>query len=108
MSLGKKLKSLRQKAKMTLEEFGEVLGVSVNTVYRWEHDKSYPRKYMLDAVANYYNVTVEWLLSENTVPRVLSIDENEILDTIRQLPEDNRNKVKGYMDSMIASEVYNK
>ena len=108
MSLGKKLRNLRQKARKTLEEFGEALGVSVNTVYRWEHDKSYPRKYMLDAVAKYYSVTVEWLLSENTVARILSIDENEILDTIRRLPEDNRNKVRGYMDSMISNKAYDK
>jgi len=105
LSLGIKLKSLRVKARKTLEEFGNEIGVSINTVYRWEHDKSYPRRYMLDVVAKYYEVTIEWLISDNTVAKVLSLDENELLDMIRQLPEDNRNKVRGYMDSMIANET---
>jgi len=105
LTFGCKLRELRKKTKMTLQEFGEVLGVSVNSVYRWEHDKSYPRKYMLEAMAKYYNVTIEWLLSDNTVASLVSKDEDELLNRLRKIPKDDINKVRGYLDSMVDGKV---
>ena len=65
MSLGEKLKSLRIREKKTLKEQSEVFGVSLNTVYRWEHNLAVPRKSALIKMAVHYNVSIGWLLDES-------------------------------------------
>ena len=54
MTLGEKLRNLRLKGKKTLHEQSAMLGVSMNSVYRWEHDLAVPRKPMMKALAEHY------------------------------------------------------
>ena len=62
-SLGEKLRKLRRKDRKTMEEASLIFGVSLNTLYRWEHDKAIPRKYMLEKVAEYYNLPLDYFTS---------------------------------------------
>jgi len=106
MSLGDKLRSLRVKNRKTLLEQGRLLGVSLNSVYRWEHDLSVPRKPTLRIIATCYNVPLDWLLSEESSASLVSESELGLLDMYRQLPDQSRFKVLGYLERM-ALEDYN-
>ena len=104
MSLGEKLRSLRLRSKKTLQEQSELLGVSMNSIYRWEHDLAVPRKPVLNAMAAHFDVPVEWLLSENTSASFVSDTEQKLLCMFRQLPDRSRYKVLGYVERMCVEE----
>ena len=63
MSIGGKLRYLRIIMKKTLREQSEAFGTSINSLYRWEHDIVEPRRAVLEKMADYYCVPVEWLIS---------------------------------------------
>ncbi|MCL1858841.1 MAG: helix-turn-helix domain-containing protein [Oscillospiraceae bacterium] len=62
-SVGERLKKLRLSVKKTLDEESGIFNVSLNTVYRWEHDLCVPRKTALKKIAVFYNTSIEWILN---------------------------------------------
>jgi len=104
MSLGEKLRSLRQKTRKTLSEQSKILKVSMNSVYRWENDLAIPRKPTLRMMADYYGVPLDWLLMEGASASLVSEIEQNLLGMYRKLPENNRYKVLGYVERMYVEE----
>lgn len=105
MSLGEKLRNLRLKTKKTLSEQSKILRVSMNSIYRWEHDLAIPRKPMLRMMADYYGVPLDWLLSESASASLVSEVELNLLGMFRKLSDNNRFKVLGYVERMYI-EIY--
>ncbi|MDR0248420.1 MAG: helix-turn-helix domain-containing protein [Oscillospiraceae bacterium] len=60
MSMGEKIRSLRAGQGKTLRETGDIFGVKLNTVYRWEHNITAPRAVMLNKMSEHYGVPLEW------------------------------------------------
>lgn len=63
-AFGRNIKALREDEDLTQTEFGERLGVSTNTVSRWEIRGMQPRRLMLDLIASEFNVSNEDLVSQ--------------------------------------------
>ena len=61
-TLGCRLKSLRKNMELTGEEFGAKMNVSKPTVSLWESDKRTPNAEMLQKIANFFDVSVDYLL----------------------------------------------
>jgi len=104
MSLGEKLRNLRLKTKKTLSEQSKMLKVSMNSVYRWEHDLAVPRKPMLRIMADFYGVPLDWLLSESASASLVSEIEQNLLGMFRKLPDNSRFKVLGYIERIYVEE----
>jgi len=104
MSLGEKLRNLRLKTKKTLTEQSRILKVSMNSVYRWEHDLTVPRLPMLRKMADYYGVPLDWLMLEGTSASLVSEVEQNLLGMFRKLPDNNRYKILGYVERMYVEE----
>ena len=111
MNISEKLRRLRQKTKKTLKEASSLLDVSLNTVYRWEHNLSVPRKSVLKRIADYYGVPFEWLFQDSSGEGDMGFDDGYILnpesDTdhkimrmIRNLPERTKYRIMGYIESV--------
>lgn len=60
--VGDRLKSLRNRQNMTQERLAEALGVSCQSVSRWELGACYPDLELLPAIANYFGVTLDELM----------------------------------------------
>jgi len=104
MSLGEKLRNLRLKTKKTLSEQSKMLKVSMNSVYRWEHDLAVPRKPMLRNMADFYGVPLDWLLTESASASLVSEVEQNLLGMFRKLPDNSRYKVLGYVERIYVEE----
>jgi len=104
MSLGEKLRNLRLKTRKTLVEQSELLGVSMNSVYRWEHGLAVPRKPMLKKMADYYGVPLDWLLSDTASTALVSDVEQSLIGMFRKLPDKSRYRVLGYVERMYVEE----
>ena len=107
MSVGEKLKRLRLNLKKTLKELSAEFDVSVNSIYRWEHDLASPRKPMLQKIAEYYDVPLMWLLHESQEARDSGTDvadtiecgtEQQLLRVYRKLSANSKYKILGYLE----------
>ena len=63
MEFNEKLQELRKRKGFTQEELAEALYVSRTAVSKWESGRGYPNIDSLKAIAKYFAVTVEELLS---------------------------------------------
>lgn len=52
--LGEKLRTLRKGKDLTQEQLAERLGVSFQTISKWENSSSYPDITILPALANFF------------------------------------------------------
>ena len=64
--ISKNLKRLRLQKKLTQEQVAEALGVSSQTISRWECNTTYPDVMLLPEIARLYCVTIDDLFHENT------------------------------------------
>lgn len=66
ISLSENLKKLRTERQLTQEQLSELLGVSPQTVSRWEIGKVSPDISLLPVIAAYFNISVDDLLGVDT------------------------------------------
>ena len=66
----KNLKLLRKKSGLSQRDFAEIIHASQNTVSQWESGKREPSYAIAREIANYFNVSVDYLLGieEKTAP----------------------------------------
>lgn len=73
MEIGAIIKKLRTDRHIKQESFAEVLGVSVQTVSRWENDVNYPDIAMLPQIASFFHVTTDCLLGVKGEPTMAKL-----------------------------------
>jgi transcriptional regulator with XRE-family HTH domain len=78
MELNEKIQELRKQKGLTQEELAEKLYVSRTAISKWESGRGYPNIESLKAIAKFFSVTVDELLSSG---EVLTIAEE---DSIRK------------------------
>ena len=74
MNWNEKLQSLRKQKGLTQEELAAALYVSRTAISKWESGRGYPNIDSLKAIASYFDVTVDELLSDG---EWLSVAEEE-------------------------------
>ena len=62
MTTGQRIAAKRKELALSQEGLGEALGVSRQSIYKWESDASLPEIDKLVALSRLFNVTVGWLL----------------------------------------------
>ena len=67
-------KSMRKKRNLTQEQIAETLGVSCQAVSKWETNSSYPDISLLPIIADYFGVSVDYLIGHDTSKRFEEID----------------------------------
>ena len=86
MTTGQKIAARRKELELSQEALGDKLGVSRQTVYKWENDISLPDIDKLVALSRLFQVPVGWLLGVGGEPEPQSVDlcpeELELLEGI--------------------------
>jgi transcriptional regulator with XRE-family HTH domain len=67
MTLGEKIKSLRKEKGLTQEDLAKQLNVIRGTLSVWEIDRSTPDNEMLIKIADFFGVTVDYLLGREYI-----------------------------------------
>ena len=62
LKIGDKIKELRYEKGLTQEEIGTLIGVSAQSVSKWERGEGYPDIEMLPSLANYFGISIDELL----------------------------------------------
>jgi transcriptional regulator with XRE-family HTH domain len=87
------LKDLRQSKKITQDKLSAALGVSRSTISMWEIDASEPDKDMLSRIADYFNVTIDFLLGRSDDPNPTASPDDEFWEMRRVMAERPEMKV---------------
>ena len=95
MEFNEKLQELRKQKELTQEELAEKLYVSRAAVSKWESGRGYPNIESLKAIAKFFSVTVDELLSTD---EVLTIAEEDG----KQKEKHFRDLIYGLLDICIA------
>ena len=82
MEFHEKLQQLRKQKDLTQEQLAEKLYVSRAAVSKWESGRGYPNIDSLKAIAAFYSITIDDLLSSN---EVLTLAEAEQKQKARQM-----------------------
>ena len=61
LTIGENIRNYRRKQDLTQEEFAERLGVSYQSVSRWENGATYPDIELLPAISKLLGITVDVL-----------------------------------------------
>ena len=59
--LGNNIRTLRKAKNLTQEQFAEQLGVSFQSVSRWENCVTYPDVEMIPSIARFFGVSTDYL-----------------------------------------------
>lgn len=85
MEFNEKIQELRKQKGLTQEELAEALFVSRTAVSKWESGRGYPNIDSLKAIAKFFGVTVDELLSGEQVLTIAQEDQKEKENHIRNL-----------------------
>ena len=61
MSIGSTIKYLRREKDITQEQLAEYLGITSRAISQWECERTVPDVYMLPTIADYFNVSIDYL-----------------------------------------------
>ncbi len=62
---GERIKNLRKSKGLSQDKLAEAFGLSVQAVSKWECSQSYPDIELLPAIADFFGVSVDYLLRDN-------------------------------------------
>jgi len=96
---GKKLKELRLKNELTQQKLAEELNTVQTTYSGWEKDKREPSYEKLKTIANYFNVSIDYLLDND------NYDNNSIICKLeRTLNKEQKKKLEEMCKIMFPNE----
>ena len=72
-TFGDRLKELRLEKDLTQPAFGKIFNVEKGTVSNWENENRFPDKNTLKALADYFDVSLDYLLGRSDIRKPLNI-----------------------------------
>mgnify|MGYP002621953246 CR=1 FL=1 len=105
MSFSNRLKDLRMARQISQKDFAKRLGVSQQTVASWEVGRTEPANDSLKDIADYFNVSTDYLLGRDNFNQntSLSNEEKNLLRGFDSLTADGKNLLIGIVNSLIVS-----
>lgn len=72
----KNLKSLRKEKKISQEQLGRVLHISQRSVSRYESGEVFPSEIILNSIADFFDVSVDYLLGRTNIKNIYKTNES--------------------------------
>ena len=89
MTTGQRIAQKRKESGLSQEALGEELGVSRQSIYKWESDAALPEIDKLVALSRRFGVTVGWLLGVEEAPEAPPVsDSRELTDAQLKMVEE--------------------
>lgn len=98
----KRLKELRQKKNISQQQLAEIIGVSQQSINKYENHSIEPDIATLIRFADYFNTSVDYLIgnsdterkNEAVTPFDLNIDEAQLINSYRTLTEKEKASIR--------------
>lgn len=111
-TIGERIKFLRQTtSNLTQQKLADATGISRGNLSNYEKDRFKPASDAIIAIANYFNVTTDWLLTgkdkfdsetcslkPNNTDVILNYKEVNLITLFRRLREEDKLKIEGIIE----------
>ena len=74
-TFGKRLRKLREEKELTIREFAAKFGVGKTTISNWETDNRFPGQDKLIKIADYFDVSLDYLLCRTDNKEVIIVSD---------------------------------
>jgi transcriptional regulator with XRE-family HTH domain len=112
MEVSETIKELREKMGLTQKEFAERFGTAMTTVSGWETGNRTPRLEVLEKLAEFFGVTVNYLLGDENGMSELESGFPEGVRMLRRanntMSDEQKQTLVGIMEHMIETSAKNK
>lgn len=112
MTFGKILRELRKERTFSAKNVAEYLGVSLNLIYEWEHERCFPGIDCLIKLSDFFGVSVDFLVGReddlgnvNVNGAELPPAEQEILSLFRSLGPFEREAILIQMKALSENKI---
>lgn len=109
MSLfGEHLKELRRSANLSQEELGKIFHVHKTTVSNWEKGNRFPDLDMYVELANYFNVTTDYLIGKTNKRNSKHVTKEELIRFFPEHPwlfDESKSRYVELINKLIKSEI---
>ncbi len=122
LNFGEKIKQLRTEKGMTQETLANFLGVTFQTISKWERCETYPDITILPAISTFFNITTDDLLGVDTLKKEEKINEyiniydnmrfkdspytfEKLSSAVKEFPGDYRLLIR-YMEMLIKEKTF--
>ena len=106
------LKKLREEQNLSQKKLGQILGLPQSNIGMYESGKRMPPPKILDIFADYFNVTVDYLLGRTDTPMSKPFSEEKIkefkkglddlkLDQYKELNDENKEFIAVQFNALI-------
>lgn len=85
MSIGEKIVEARKANNLTQEQLAELMGVTRQSISRWEQNVAYPEVEKILRLSDILNVSCDYLLKENETRKSITSDEKEKQSVVTRL-----------------------
>lgn len=117
-----RLRELRQSRDISMQKLSEYVGKSKSSINMYERGEREPGLDMLEAIADFFNVDLDYLLGKSDIPnRALTNSYNTpdipspsevdpdmfILHMYKQLDLEDKAEIRGEMKQMLKADKYN-
>ncbi len=97
------LKAIRKRKNLSQEDIAKILNVKQNTISNWENEKTEIDKTSLNILADFFEVSVDYLLGRTNQPqaieKALGIDQEQ-KDRLKNIPIAFYNKLGAKLDNV--------
>lgn len=100
MELGKKIRQLRFKAGLTQEQLADQLGISAQSVSKWENNVAMPDITSLPLLAEIFGISIDDLFDLTNEQRLNRIENS--LDITEELPQDLFREYEDFLKSQLS------
>ena len=80
MKIGEKIREIRTKKRLSVDNMAQHLNVSRQAIYYWEQGKSNPSLELLDSIASFLGIDVKYLVNYSTIDLEPVNEESSVLD----------------------------
>lgn len=75
LNIGETIKRMRKEKEITQEEFAQVLGVSCQSVSRWENGLCYPDIELVPTIASFFDVSTDKLMGVDEITEMENVEK---------------------------------
>ena len=101
------LKQLRKAKNITQLELSKALKISPSAVGMWEQGRNEPSYEMLKKIADYFNVTTDYLLGRDSKQSCLSKNQTNLLEIFNDLNDEGQSTLMVMLNSLKKSHAKN-
>ena len=98
MTIGERVFFLLDKYAIQQKELADAINVSKATVNGWKTRKESPSSDLIVPIAKFFHVSTDYLLTGSEAEsRILSLEDEEWLNIVHQIPEDRQAMCKDFL-----------